>query len=389
RIATMLGSRVPHAVLLAGPGSVGKTTLALDLAAGLLCQATDRAVRPCRACRACRLLDAGNHPDLHRLAPEGPGRQIQIDSIRRLVSALALLPLEGEARVAIIESAHRMNEDAQNALLKTLEEPPDGVTIVLCADEDERLLPTVRSRCARIRLGPVGPREVEALLAEHGAADAPTAARLARLAAGRPGLALAYALAPDAITTRGEIARSLLDLLREPPARRLEVIRDLTASANRLAVSLAPAENAATVGAPAMRGRAGRQAGRPARASLAEEARPADEIEPPVDGGETGVGDRPGRAAPAERRRAALMLLAVWADLARDLAVVIHRHERSLRDPALLGELESIAPLVSETALATFLARLEETSTLIDGNANPELALDVLALAWPRARRAA
>ena len=82
-----------------------------------------------------------------------------------------------------------MNEDAQSALLKTLEEPPAGVTIVLCADQEARLLPTVRSRCFRLRLGLVGSRDIEAILADHGLVDPPTAARLGRLAGGRPGLA--------------------------------------------------------------------------------------------------------------------------------------------------------------------------------------------------------
>src|SRR5664279_2350188 len=77
-ITSMILGRPPHAVLLSGPGSVGKTTLALDLAAGLLCLDPNPAERPCRACRGCRQVASGNHPDLHRLAPEGPGGQIRI-----------------------------------------------------------------------------------------------------------------------------------------------------------------------------------------------------------------------------------------------------------------------------------------------------------------------
>ena len=169
-VRALLGSRFPHAVVVIGPAGVGKSTLALDIAAALLCSAEDPAAKPCGECRACRMVGHGNHPDLHRLAPSGAGGGISIGGrgergVRDLVSDLALLPVEGGARVAIIEAAHRMSEDAQSALLKTLEEPPAGTTILLCADDEERLLPTIRSRCTRIRLGPLGIRDVEAVLA--------------------------------------------------------------------------------------------------------------------------------------------------------------------------------------------------------------------------------
>src|SRR4051812_49734025 len=101
----MVRGPAPQAVLLVGPDGVGKTTLALDLAAGLLCTAAV-AERPCRACRACRLVDGGNHPDLHRLGPAGPGRQVVMGGpdakyrgVKDLISELQLTPLEGGARV--------------------------------------------------------------------------------------------------------------------------------------------------------------------------------------------------------------------------------------------------------------------------------------------------
>jgi DNA polymerase III subunit delta' len=397
-VARMVAGPTPHAVLLVGPPAVGKTTLAEDMAAALLCEASDRTDRPCRACRGCRLVAAGNHPDLHRLVPEGPGGQVVIGDVREaraargvrdLVRDLALLPVEGGARVAIIEGAAQMNEDAQNALLKTLEEPPAGVTIVLCVDREESLLPTVRSRCARIRLGPAGPREIEALLDDLGLADPSTAGRLARLAEGRPGVAVAYARAPEAVAIRDEIARTLLDLLPRSRSRRLTAAREVLARAGDLAEALAgPAAGPVA----STRGRPRRSPGattiapsRPGSAAADPGAPNEPENEEPSEADAT-------RQTAAERRRAARQLLTIWRDVARDLAVAGldgAGGRRAIHDVALLEELESAAAGLPAGAVAGFLARLDRVAELVAGNVSPELAVDVLVLAWPSVGRAA
>jgi len=388
--AGLVRSARAHALLLVGPSGVGKTTLALDVAALLLCT-SDPADRPCRACRGCRTVESGNHPDLHRLAPEGPGGQIRIGSrteaeagtVRRLVSDLSLLPVEGGARVAVVEHADRLNEDAQSALLKTLEEPPAATTLILCADEEERLLPTVRSRCARIRLGTLGARDIETLLGDLGAADAPTANRLGRLAGGRPGVALTWARAPEAVVARGEAARTLLDLLGAGRAARLTAIRRLLAVAGEAAALLT---RDAPVAPPARRGR--KAATTPAvtvpPGELTEgAARPDGDglsaTDPAADG--------PRRIPPAERRRAALLLVDVWRDLARDLALVDLGEQGRLRDPGLLDDLEAAAPMIAAGSAGRFLLRLDRAAELIESNVNPELVADALVLAWPRAGR--
>lgn len=403
-IRAMIAGTPPHAIVIAGPAGVGKTTLALDLAAGLLCDAPKPADRPCRECRGCRLVEHGSHADLHLLTPSGPGNQVRIGTsadpepgtVRRLISDLALLPVEGGARVALIERADRLNDDAQSALLKTLEEPPAGVTIVLCADREDRLLPTVQSRCVRIRLGPVAIRDIEEILAESGVADAPTAARLARLSAGRPGIARIWAFAPDAVTARAEIARSLLDLAGERPARRLSMGRELVGKAGEVVRALdRAAQPPADAALRAPRGRrsapvaiASATATAPGPGAATAIADPDATAEPDSDADAESASARDVRAPAAERRRAAAALVEIWRDLSRDLLLVGLGEERRLRDPGMLDDLRAASDLTAD-ALGSFLVRLDRTGELLEANVSPELAVDVLLLAWPRRDRAA
>jgi DNA polymerase-3 subunit delta' len=397
-VRAMLGSRVPHAVLLVGPPSVGKASLAEDLAAALLCTGAAGADRPCRACRGCRLVEHGNHPDLHRVEPDGPGGQIRIGAsqhpdpgtVRWLAATVALMPVEGGERVAIVRDAHRMNEDAQSALLKTLEEPPAATTLILCADDDERLMPTVRSRCARVRLGAVGPRDVERLLADRGLADPPTAARLARVTAGRPGLAVAYATAPGAEAIRAEIVRTLLDLLAARPAARLAAGRTLVARSLELADLLAAATAGTSGGLESRRSGRGRGAGgRSGRGSSAASLESTAGDPPSADGAADAASAEPaGRVAAADRRRAVGLLLDAWREVARDLALV-ERGSVAVRDPGLLEELEDAARGLGTGAAAGALARLVRAREFLDGNVSPELVLDTMLLAWPRRADAA
>ena len=340
--------RPPHALLLVGPARVGKTTLALDLAAGLLCSAPDPARRPCRECVACRKVEHGNHPDVHRLAPEGAGGQVRLGRIQELQSALSLMSMEGRFRVAIVEQADRLNPDAQNAFLKTLEEPPPGVSIVLAAEDESPLLPTVRSRCVRVRLGPVAVAEIGRLLADRGLADPARGAALARLAGGAPGLAIAFAQEPESVLVHARVVRTLLDLADADRRTRLGAAAELVADAMVL----------------------------------------VDAAEP--DGVDGDGPDRPAagrqlpRGAPAERRRAVLALLSAWRPLARDLALAANGGTRQLVHLDLLEEISDAGARLDRRAIVDFLSLLDELAAAIEAYANAELALDVLLLAWPR-----
>ena len=354
-VGAMVRGHVPHAILLVGPRGVGKTTLATDLAAGLLCTDPDPAARPCGECRACRLVASGGHPDVHHLGPEGAGRQVVIGGpgspargVRDLIVDLSLAPVEGGHRVAVVRSAHRMHDDAQAALLKTLEEPAAGVVIILCADVEEPILPTIRSRSARLRLGPVATRDIESLLADSGVADPPQAARLARIAAGRPGIAMAWAGQPEAVLAREQLARSILDLTGQRPSERLASMR----TAMPLAVAVAAIDDERN---DRRRQRRRRISGRPRRpvaravpAGAAQRPRSPRQQQPsrrttrPIAAdGDAAVA--PARATAAERRRATEAIVAVWTDLARDLVVIARGLPGSARDIGLLDETRSAA----------------------------------------------
>jgi DNA polymerase-3 subunit delta' len=152
--ARILGRTLPHALLITGLPGLGKHRLADRLASALLCDARRQDATACGECRSCRLLEQGVHPDFRVLAPEEEGRQIKVDQVRVLIGQLFLRSQHGGYRVGLIDPADRMNAAAANALLKTLEEPPAGVVLLLTVARPSLLPATVRSRCQPLQLVP-------------------------------------------------------------------------------------------------------------------------------------------------------------------------------------------------------------------------------------------
>lgn len=182
---SIAAGRLAHAYVFAGPPGVGKRATALALARACLCG--DAPGTGCGACRECALVAALTHPDLFvedlaRAREErATASHVSIEQVRRVRGHLAMRPVRGPRKVALVDDAERMTADAQNALLKTLEEPPGRTVLVLVATNADALLPTIRSRCQLVRFAPLDPAILERLLVAGGlgAVEAGTAARLA------------------------------------------------------------------------------------------------------------------------------------------------------------------------------------------------------------------
>lgn len=202
--ATVARGRLPGALLLLGPDGVGRALLARELARALLCAAPGD--RPCGACGACQRVTRGAHADLLLVRPEDQA-SISIDQVRDALAELALAPVEGRARVLVLDPASALSEPAQNALLKGLEEPAPRAHLVLLARGEDELLSTIVSRCGLLRLDELARGEVEEVLVRAGLPPAEAAER-ARWSAGSPGKALA-ADAPE----RARLAERALQAL--------------------------------------------------------------------------------------------------------------------------------------------------------------------------------
>lgn len=184
----LVSQRLHHAYLFVGPEGVGKKTVALALAAAANCLYQDHDA--CGECQSCLCIRDGNHPDIHLVTLPKGKKEIGIQQVRDLQKQLALRGLSRGRKIAIIDPASGMNYPTQNALLKTLEEPPGNSLIFLIATSAGGILPTVQSRCVRIQFSSLDVEQVAAILREKRQVSDEVALLLAAMSYGSLGRAL-------------------------------------------------------------------------------------------------------------------------------------------------------------------------------------------------------
>lgn len=361
--------RTHHAYLFDGPDGVGKEMTARALGARLLCE--DASAAPdadaCGTCRACRALAAGTHPDfhfvdrsLHKVHPDPAVRRsrglfLAVAVIRTfLIEPSTGSPALGRRRVFIVRDAERMNEEAQNALLKTLEEPPGAATIMLVTSSADRLLSTIRSRCQRIPFAELPEAFVQERLTAEKMAPAEAGA-LAALCGGRLGVAQRWRKA-GLLELLPTLDGLLVDRRYEHPE---SFAKELLEAASGVAQRLRSASS---------------------ESSIVENDSASDEDEDAEDG-EAGTGKRAAsKTIPADELRDALKLtLTLFSALLRDALLL-----GTGATPRLVSRASSTAVLakeLDELAIADRLEAVMQSERLIDRNVAPQLACESLAIA--------
>jgi len=198
----IIHDEVRHAYLFTGADGTGRRSLALAFARAINCLQPPAAGEYCGECRMCKQLEKMQQADLSVVQAETDGGMIKVEQVRALEHSLSLSPYEAKYRVALLLDFQKANANSQNALLKTLEEAPQKVILLLTTDSTENLLPTIASRCEILRLRPVSTDTLEQELVNRWHLEKEKAALFAHLSNGRVGKAVMYSEQPELLESR-------------------------------------------------------------------------------------------------------------------------------------------------------------------------------------------
>ena len=231
-----------HAYLFTGPPGVGRRTLSLRFAQALNCTQPIQPGIPCGGkCRDCNQIEAMQHPDLTIVQADSIGGTLKVDQVRAARRTMTLKPFQSKYRLAIFLRFQEAHDSAANALLKTLEEAPSYVVLILTADNTEQLLPTIVSRCEVLHLRPLSLQTVESFLEQKAAKDnlgEPDTRLISHLSGGRPGYALRLLQDPAALAFRGQKLDDLLSLLSASRQRKFSYAEKLAGDKDGLRSAL-------------------------------------------------------------------------------------------------------------------------------------------------------
>jgi len=335
---------VSHAYLFVGPPGSGKGVAARGLACAVFCEDGG-----CGSCPTCYRVRHGGHPDVHVIAPEGAAGYLK-DQVAEIIRDVNLTPAEGPRKVYIVASADLFNDASANAFLKTLEEPPDDVIIILMAHSFDAVLPTIASRCQVVRFRRIPATESAAILVAQTGADTAEAGIALAAAGGVVAHAREFLSSPGRREARAHILRTLGDL---SVADDLDV---LTAAKELLAAVKAPLEDVKAL-------------------QTAEMGERADFL---GKGGGKALEERHKRELTAREREGVAEVLNVAESWLRDCLVLSQGVGDLVVNTDAVDAMEEVGAVISVAAAVTALGAVTDARRRISYNVSPQLAVEAM-----------